>query len=234
MLGMPEVATPALDVVRTLACDSLFVASRLYTQRPDGSLRYDGERPGPTWHIHGYLDVRVWVLTDGVVRRVLLSKRRWYEPDAKVTCHSRPPDAPVGARSSTLVVFVALWSWLSGEAGLHRYASVFPGIDRCASRRTVQRWLDRVRPHAMAIQHAILRAVIERSEPRPVERLFPQGLPPPRSLLRRHWKDPTMVGRLFRALVIAVAGCIEFQIPVSILLAEARGRWDGPSDSLVI
>ncbi len=231
---MPEPATPALDAVRRIARDSLYVVGREYVQRPDGALQYDGARPGAGWHAHGYFAVGLWVLAQGVVRRVVLYKRRWFEPALRVTCHSRPPDDPLGARSSTLVVFLALWAWLSSDAGLHRHDPVFPDIDGCGSRRTVQRWLARVRPYAMAIQQAIRLAVIERSEPRPVERLFPQGLSPPRGLLRRRWKDPRPVGRLWRALVIAIQGSLATSTPLSILLAEARGRWDGPDDSLVI
>jgi len=231
---MPEIDLPLLEAVRGIAGDGLHMLSSGYRRRPDGSLQYDGERPGARWHAHGYFAVGMWMLADGVVRRAVLYKRRWLDPDAKVTCHSRPPDDPVGARSSALVVFLALWAWLSCGAGLRTYESVFPDLDLAMSRRTVQRWLRRALLQARKTQQAIRMAVIERSEPRPVERLFPQGLPPPRGLLRRHWKDPLMVGRLFRALVIAVAGSIALQLPLPILLAEARGRWDGPCDSLVI
>jgi hypothetical protein len=232
---MPEIDLPFLDAIREVTRDGLHVVSPSYRRRYDGSLQYDGERPGPGWHAHGYFAVGMLVLVQGVVRRAVLHKKRWFEPDAKVTCHSRPPDDPVGARSSTLVVFVALWSWLTSRGLRARtYEPVFPDLDLAVSRRTMQRWLRRALFQGEPTQQAIRMAVIERSEPRPVERLFPQGLPPPRGLLRRHWRDPLMVGRLFRAQVIAVAGSIAFQLPLPILLAEARGRWDGPCDSLVI
>jgi len=191
---MPEIDLPLLEAVRGIAGDGLHMLSSGYRRRPDGSLQYDGERPGARWHAHGYFAVGMWMLA----------------------------------------VFLALWAWLSCGAGLRTYESVFPDLDLAMSRRTVQRWLRRALLQARKTQQAIRMAVIERSEPRPVERLFPQGLPPPRGLLRRHWKDPLMVGRLFRALVIAVAGSIALQLPLPILLAEARGRWDGPCDSLVI
>ena len=232
---MPEIDLPFLDAIREVTRDGLHVVSSAYRSRSDGSLQYDGVRPGPGWHAHGYFAVEMLVLAHGVVRRKVLHKRRWFEPDTKVTCHSRPPDDPVGARSSTLVVFLSLWAWLTSRGLRSRmHEPVFPDLDLAVSRRTVQRWLRRALLSASETQQAIRMAVIERSEPRPAERLFPQGLPPPRGLLRRHWKDPAPVSRLWRALVIAVAGSIQLRTPMSILLAEARGRWDDRSDSLVI
>ena len=212
----------------------LFQESGSYRVRGDGELQYDGERPGPGWHAHGYFAVTLWMLADGVVRRIRVHKRRWLDTVTGATRHSRPPDDPVGARSSTLVAFLALWGWLVSEHGLHRHEPVVPGLDAAVSRRTVQRWLRRAQRHAIAIQQAVRLAVIQRCEPRPVESLFRGGLPPPPSLMRRAWKDPPGIGSLWRGLAYAVRGSDRLLIPLSTLLAEARGRWDGPADSLVI
>ena len=206
----------------------------MYRVRGAGELQYDGERPGPTWHAHGYFAVSLWMLVDGVVQRMRVHKRRWLDTVTGVTCHSRPPDAPLGARSSTLVVFAVLWGWLSSGQGLHRHEPLVSGADVAVSRRTMQRWLLRALRRAIEIQHAILQVLIQRCEPRPVESLFPRGLSPPPSLMRRAWRDPTSVATLWRGLAYAVQGSNKLEIPLSTLLAEARGRWNGPADSLVI
>jgi len=212
----------------------LFQVSSEYRIRSDGDLQFDGQRPGPGWHAHGYFAVTLWMLADGVVQRIRVHKRRWLDTITGTTCHSRPPDDPAGARSSTLVVFLSLWGWLTSGHGLHRHEPVVPSLDAAVSRRTLQRWLRRALGRAMTIQQAIRLAVIQRCEPRPVESLFRWGLPPPPSLMHRAWKDPLLVGRLWRGLTYAVRGSIRFEIPLSTLLAEARGRWDGPADSLMI
>ena len=174
------------------------------------------------------------MLADGVVQRMRVHKRRWLDTVTGATCHSRPPDDPVAAYSSTLVVFAALWGWLVSARGLHRHEPVVPSLDAAASRRTVQRWLRRALRHAIAIQQAVRLAVIQRCEPRPIESLFPRGLSPPPALMRRAWKDPLGIACLWRGLTYAVRGSSKLEIPLSTLLAEARGRWDGPFDSLVI
>ena len=213
---------------------SLYQVGDVYRVRGAGELQYDGERPGPTWHAHGYFAVSLWMLVDGAVRRMRVHKRRWLDTVTGATCHSRPPDDPAGARSSTLVVFAVLWGWLSSAHGLYRHEPVVRGADRAVSRRTMQRWLRRAVRHAMAIQQAIRLTVIQRCEPRPVESLFPRGLSPPSSLMRRAWKDPPGIERLWRGLAFAVRGSLRFRVWLSTLLAEARGRWNGPADSLVI
>jgi hypothetical protein len=211
--------------------DSLCRVSGLYRRRPDGDLQYDGERPGSGWHAHGYFPRWLWLLLDGAAERVRVWKRRWLLAGTTRTCHSRPPDDPPRMRSCTLVVALVLWSWLAGEAGLHGCTPVLPDLGERPCSRTAQRWLARARPNALQIQQAVRSAVIERSEPRPVERLFPRGLPPPPGLLRRRWQDPPLVASLWRALALALHGASALLLPVTLLLAEARGRWEGAIDS---
>jgi hypothetical protein len=51
--------------LRDVVASSLFVAGSVYTRRPDGDLCFNGERPGPRWHGHGYFPRRLWMLEEG-------------------------------------------------------------------------------------------------------------------------------------------------------------------------
>lgn len=214
----------AVELLRQWAASSVFAVTSIYGRRPNGDLQFDGHRPGPSWHAHGYFSVRLWMLDQGRPRRLALWKRRWLEPIAGKTTHSRPPDQLPYVRSCTLIVVLTLWSWLDSEHGVVSHRQVFAELEGLRSRRTAQRWLARALPHALQIQQVIRKAVIERCEPRPVETLFPCGLPPPEGLTRRRWRDPTSVFRLWRGLALLILGSVELRVPVPILLAEARGR----------
>jgi hypothetical protein len=135
-----------------------------------------------------------------------------------------------------LIVLLTLFGWLDSGRGLSHRDQREPinGLQHsCASRRTSQRWLHKLLPHAIKTQQAIRRAVIERCEPRPVETLFEGGLPPPQCLLRRPWKDPLSVTILWRALAILFRGAVGLDVPVALLLTEARGRWSDPKTQSV-
>ena len=95
--------------------------------------------------------------------------------------------------------------------------------------RTLQRWLSKARRHALDIQQAIRHELIEKCEPRPVERLFPRGLSPPKSL-RRRFGSPDDLDTLWRAFAMLLAGAAGLDFHVSHLLAGARRRWHRPAD----
>lgn len=92
----------------------------------------------------------------------------------------------------------------------------------------MQRWLARVAPHGERLQGVLRTAVLERSEPRPMEGLFPGGLSPPDGIRRRRWKDPRATYRLATALAFLVHGAAALSISTTVLLAEAHRRLDGP------
>lgn len=216
----------SLDIGRLAkaARDSLLVFGGGYRELSAGLYAFEGERPGPDWHVHGWLDVALRVRIGGPLRAITLRKRRWILADRSHTCHSRPPD-DLGVRFDALNVAVELWCWLGAALGLHRYLTPFEdGPDR----RTVQRWLHRALPRALETQHRIRRALIERSEPRPMEMLFPRGLAPPEHPMRRRWKAPTEVWTLWRGLFLLFGGADGLDIPTAPLLAEARGRMTVP------
>ena len=204
------------------------VGAGLYRERPDGSLQYDGGRPAPGWHAHGYMPRRL-----GQAR---LWKRRWrrsFAGEGPRTVHSRPPDDLASVHFSAFAVALKLWVWLDADAGICRYDEPVSVAGLGGSRRTVQRWLRRALPLAMTTLRAVRRAVIERSEPRPMEQLFPRGVPPPDSLRRRPWREPASVCSLWQALALLLRGAGALNVHPPVLLAEARGRQATPNQLLL-
>ena len=218
------VGTLEIEYLRDAAQGSLLAASGLYRVRHGGDLQYDGVRPAEGWNAHGYFSRWLWMLLDGQPIRKRLWKQRWLSPDGQHTVHSRPPEDIPSLGFCSLIVVLKLWAGLDGGKGLHNSDDVLPSMQGQIHERTVERWLHRALPHALKIEQATRRAVMERCEPRPVERLFPTGLSPPAGLLRRRWRDPSAVATLWRALAVILVGAIELGIPLSLLLAEARGR----------
>ena len=215
---------PTDEQIAAASRNSLAVLGGGYVVGDDGVLEFPGERPGVGWHVHGWLERRLWILVSGVPQRRRLRKRRWLCVATGGTCHSRPPDEWGAAYFCWLFVLLKLWPWLNGGAGLHNTDEVSHALDEHACRRSVQRWLRRASEKALEIQQAIRNALIERCEPRPVEHLFPGGLSPPESLTRRRWREPESVACLHRALTMLFAGAVELGTPTTVLLAEARGR----------
>jgi hypothetical protein len=146
----------------------------------------------------------------------------------KRTCHSRPPD-DLGLRFTSLVVVVMLYEWLAAVEGLHAFEpELVPDDSGGPSRRTLQRWLRRAEPCAVDFQHHIRATIQDQCEPRPVERLFVGGIPPPRWKGRR-WRAPLRVEALFRGLAMTLSAGAALERFVPTLLAEARRRTDsGP------
>jgi hypothetical protein len=205
-----------------------------YRWRDSETLEYPGERPGLGWHRHGWFRRELALLIDGDARCVPLYKQRWLDAATGRTRHSRPPDEVGRTGVCALIVALRLWAWLSSESGgVHTFTDVIPSLDSQGSRRTVQRWLQRALPQALRIQQSLRSAVIERSEPRPVEQLFPRGLSPPAGLVRRRWRDPQAVRSLWQGLAWLFGGAIELAVPTAVLLAEARGRWTAHKNSVL-
>lgn len=102
------------------------------------------------------------------------------------------------------------------------------------SDRTVQRWMQRAKIFALHTQQAIRLCVLERSEPRPKERLFDGGLSPPRGYMIDRCKNPTAAETLWRAFAMLIRATSELGLNASILLAEAKRRCSRPKDSFLI
>lgn len=200
------------------------VAAGVYERRADGVLVFRGERPGDDWDAHGYFERWLQTVVDGEHVRERLLKRRWRHVLGS-TCHSRPPDDVAQIHFCTAVVVLSLWSWLTSGAGVEVYEDVFPSLSERPSRRTVQRWMRRALAHAASTHQFFRLVVIERGEPRPMKRLFPSGLAPPGNEDRRRWKAAASVHLLRGGLEIAIDSAVSFDVPLALLLAEARGRW---------
>ena len=118
-------------------------------RRADGSLQFDGERPGEAWWAHGYLTRRLVVIIAGVPRQVVLYKARWLDPSTGRTMHSRPPGELGARRFCALIVFAELYDWLDDPTGVVTRDPICASI--APSPRTLQRLLRRALPNAPAI-----------------------------------------------------------------------------------
>lgn len=127
-----------------------------------------------------------------------------------------------GAAATLLVVLLKLASWLLSGTGVHTAPDAPASLAAVGCPRTSQRWLHRLVPDAAAIQGGLRIAVVERSEPQPVERLFPGGVSPPEAIRRRRWKAPEAVYRLATGLVFLVSGAVALDTSATTLLAEAQ------------
>jgi hypothetical protein len=198
----------ALESLKKVVTNSLYVYGAGYTCRHGGDLQYDGERPGEGWRAHGYFWRWLYVVVGLKLARVRVWKRRWLSPDRRTTCHSRPPDELGPIWSCSLVVLLTLWTWLDRGRNVRRSKQVVDDLAWHPSEMTKHRWLRRALPHAMKLQQQIRLAALERSEPRPLEYWFSGGLSPPAGLMRRSWKEPVAIEMLWRALSLAFTGSV--------------------------
>jgi len=198
----------------------LSCVSTLYRREADGRRVFRGVRPGPDWEGHGTFPRKLFTLDGGRLVRVTVHKQRWRRRGTNETCHSRPPDDLASVWFCSLIVATSLWGWLSSDMGLHRHEPLLDALEESPSPRTVQRWLRRALPHADETATAFRRAVIERSEPRPMESHVGGGLSPP----HRRWGSSSAVWPLHSGLSLLFEGAAALGVHVSLLLAEARGR----------
>jgi hypothetical protein len=205
-----------------VARSGLAAASEFYVPEADGRRVYRGERPGEGWVGHGTFRRSLFTWVHGAWTRITVYKQRWRHRETGKTRHSRPPDDLASVWFCSLVVATALWGWLVADEGLHRHRVLVDALAEAEapSARTVQRWLRRALAHADETATALRRAVIERSEPRPMESHVRGGLSPP----SRRWVDPGAVSRLRSGLFHLFEGAASLDMHVSVLLAEARGR----------
>ena len=199
----------------------------MYGTGPGGTWSFEGTSPGAGWHRHDWRLRRVLVLRGGRFEHRTVARRRWLLHGTTQTRLDRSPDEMGGVQVVLLVVLVKLWSWLSSDQGLQTYDEVVPALEAHGSRRTVQRWLHRLLPAAVQLQQALRTAVIEVSEPQPVERLFPGGLSPPAAVRRRRWKDLDATYSLATGLAFLFDGACALSTSATALLAEAQQGLDG-------
>lgn len=197
----------------------------------DGRLVFETPRPGSGWHGHGWRPRAALALVDGKLAAFVVWRHRWRLRGTTTTRQDRAPDEVDGLRAVAFVIFLRLWARLSATRGVHHHDEVVPALDRTHSRRTVERWLHRLLPAGLRLQQALRTTLIERHEPRAIERLFPGGLSPPGRLRSGWWKDPSATYSLATALAFLFGGAVALDTPeisATVLLLEARRRLDGP------
>jgi hypothetical protein len=196
-----------------------------YVFRSDGSLQYDGVRPGVGWDAHGWFSKRQVRLRRGHPVWFVIHKRRWLLRGTQTTCHSRPLDDGFSSAFVSILMTLRIVGVIDSPVGFHRRAEVHEGLEEVGSDRTVQRWVARAQAHAIEIQQAIRLALIEEAEPRPVESLFEGGLSPPDAVTSRRWLSPAKLTLLWRGYAMLLVGARQLAKHASYLLAEARRRW---------
>jgi len=184
---------------------------------------YRGQRPGPDWHGHGYTAKTLLVLHEDRLVRLEVHKQRWCSMLGEGTVHDRPPRDLCWARYGLVVVFRAVWTWMNAPQGLHHVD--WPWDPDRPDRRTVQRWLARLLPDALAWQVAIRDVVVDHLAPRPLKERYPTGLPPPGGLAR--WvRETVKAGQLNNGLTLVENSAPLLNISRSKLLVEARRRFE--------
>ena len=151
-----------------------------------------GSRRG-RYHSHGGFLRWLRTFVDGRIDRIRLRKPRYL----CLTCHQTfsldPPEVLPYKRYSSFLIVLCLWSYLVSMAGMHH---CLPGaVSEDISARTVARHLSLAKALAVETQQAIREVLIRKTEPRPVEDLFPGGLDPRKVCVGSNPKNPTRPGR---------------------------------------
>jgi transposase len=191
----------------------------VYRDDPPSTCPRCGER-GSRYHAHGsFLRwLKTWL--GGAVQRVRLRKPRYLCLRCEKTFSLHPPETLPYKRLSTFLIVLCLWSYLDSSSGLHH---CLPGeLSEDISARTVVRHLSSAKALAVETQQAIREVLIRKTEPRPVEELFPGGLDPPESLRWKQSKEPDTAGTLWRALFMLRQGAETLAIDPRTLLAWAQ------------
>jgi hypothetical protein len=233
MVGTGETSETKGERTQWLS-NSLFLCAGIYEQRPNGEWRYKGERPAPGWHGHGYFSRKLTVLQNGHPIQITVNKHRWRLDGTNTTCHSRAEDDLPLIRYCTLIIVLRLWAWSDATVGFHHRREVHDDLLYAGSDRTVQRWMQRAQIFSLDTQQAIRLCVLERSEPRPMERLFEGGLSPPKGYMIVRSQNPSAAEALWRAFAMLICTTREYGVNASILLAEAKRRCSRPKDSFLI
>ena len=233
MVGTGEISQSERERSQWLR-NSLFLCAGIYRRRPDGDWQYPGQRPGVGWHGHGYCSKKLTVLEDGHPVRIRVYKHRWILDGTNSTVHSRAEDDLPLIRHCTLIIFLRLWAWANAKVGFHHRREEHEDLLYAGSDRTVQRWMQRAQILALHTQQAIRLCVLERSEPRPKDRLFDGGLSPPKGYMIDRCKNPAAAETLWRAFAMLICATRELDVNASILLAEAKRRCSRPKDSFLI
>jgi len=172
------------------------------------------------YHSHGGFLRWLRTFVDGRIKRIRLRKPRFLCLACQQTFSLHPPEVLAYKGYSSFLIVLCLWSYLVSMGGMHH---CLPGeVSEDISTRTVARHLRSAKALAVETQQAIREVLIRKTEPRPVEDLFPGGLDPPVSLRRKQNKEPDSAGTLWRALFMLRQGAQSLSIDPRTLLAWAQ------------
>ena len=172
------------------------------------------------YHVHGGFFRWLKTFVDGQIKRIRLRKPRFLCLACQKTFSLNPPEVIPYKRYCSFLIVLCLWSYLVCASGIHH---CLPGeFSEDISARTVARHLSLAKALAVETQQAIREVLIRKTEPRPVEDLFPGGLDPPESLRRKQSKEADTAGMLWRALSMLRQGAQALSIDPRTLLAWAQ------------
>ena len=174
------------------------------------------------YHAHGSFTRWFKTYIGKVIQKSRLRKPRWKCLTCGHTFSLHPPEGMENKSICNFILVLLLWHYLSTAAGLHR---CIPGqMAEVISERTLARYLKAAKKVATKTQQFIREVLIEKTEPRPVEDLFPGGLDPPESLLRKQRNDLARASTLWRGLCMLYQGAKALRLDPRALLAWARKR----------
>ncbi len=172
------------------------------------------------YHSHGGFLRWLKTFVNDRIERIRLRKPRYLCLSCHQTFSLDPPEILPYKRYSSFLIVLCLWSYLVSMAGMHH---CLPGeVSEDISVRTVARHLSLAKALAVETQQAIREVLIRKTEPRPVEELFPGGLDPPESLRRKQSTEPDTASTLWRALYMLRQGAQALPIDPRALLAWAN------------
>ena len=178
------------------------------------------ESPEGRYHSHGGFLRWLKTLVAGRVQRIRLRKPRFLCLTCGKTFSLHPPETLPRKSFCSFLILLFLWSYLTSSEGLHR---ALPGeFAEDVSARTLARYLRSAKGVSTETQQFIREVLIQKTEPRPVEELFPGGLDPPESLRRKQSKEPDTAWTLWRALHMLRQGAQALSIDPRTLLAWAN------------
>ena len=175
-----------------------------------------------SFHAHGRYKRWLKTMKKWVLTRVRVWKHRWLCLCCGRTMSTGPPDVLPYLPFCTLVIVILLWSYLDGERGIRKCIRGELAYDVTA--RTLARYLKRAKAVCLKTQQAIREVLMEIIEPRPWEECLFSGLSPPESLIKRHRRDPSQAGILWRALAMLVCGSETLSANPCLLMARAREK----------
>jgi ribosomal protein S27AE len=193
-----------------------------------GGWSFAGERPGQCdrcgpsrFHAHGTFDRMLTTLRNGRPHEVVVWKPRWICTRCGCTLSSAAPDVAPRRSFCDLLIAALLRAYFSSEKGIHDCLPEH--LEDAISDRHLARIIAAALERALETQQVIRDVVLEKTEPRPMESFFPDGLDPPENLVRRS-RHSQGFRHLWQAMALVLAASRHLSVPVARLLAWARRR----------